>query len=166
MTKSLRKNTIREITQTKARFLSILAIIGLGVGFFVGVKAVSYTHLDVYKRQELTRNTGEYWYKNNKWYTKNPELADDYERTELREETIYFVITTQMCIRDRMWAMGTVCQRLKCTIVAFTPTVDVLAVGLIADGRLCYTVFLRILNYRLPKPHCCLLYTSCIFSQR
>lgn len=41
MTKSLRKNTIREITQTKARFLSILAIIGLGVGFFVGVKATS-----------------------------------------------------------------------------------------------------------------------------
>ncbi len=45
--------------------------------------------------KELTRNTGEYWYKNNKWYTKNPELADDYERTDLREETIYFVITTR-----------------------------------------------------------------------
>lgn len=50
--------------------------------------------------------------------------------------------------------MGTVCQRLKCTIVAFTPTVDVLAVGVIADGRFCYAVFLCILNYRLPKPHC------------
>ena len=39
-----------------------------------------------------------------------------------------------MCIRDR------------CTIVAFTPTVDVLAVGVIADGRFCYTVFLCILK--------------------
>ena len=36
---SVLKNIFREIWGTKARFLSILAIIGLGVGFFVGVKA-------------------------------------------------------------------------------------------------------------------------------
>ncbi|MCQ4021831.1 MULTISPECIES: FtsX-like permease family protein [unclassified Ruminococcus] len=36
---SVFKNIIREIWDTKARFLSILAIIGLGAGFFVGVKA-------------------------------------------------------------------------------------------------------------------------------
>lgn len=36
---SVFKNIVREIWDTKARFLSILAIIGLGVGFFVGVKA-------------------------------------------------------------------------------------------------------------------------------
>lgn len=36
---SVLKNIFREIWDTKARFLSILAIIGLGVGFFVGVKA-------------------------------------------------------------------------------------------------------------------------------
>ena len=41
MTRALRKNTLREISNTKARFLSILAIIGLGVGFFAGVKAAS-----------------------------------------------------------------------------------------------------------------------------
>ena len=41
MTRALRKNTLREIRNTKARFLSILAIIGLGVGFFAGVKAAS-----------------------------------------------------------------------------------------------------------------------------
>ena len=36
-------------------------------------------------------------------------------------------------------------------------SVDVLAVGVIADGRFCYAVFLCILNYRLPKPHCCVI---------
>ena len=33
------KNTIREITKTKSRFLSILLICGIGVGFFSGVRA-------------------------------------------------------------------------------------------------------------------------------
>lgn len=50
---SVFKNIVREIWDTKARFLSIFAIIGLGVGFFVGVKAggpsmvntlVNYSH--------------------------------------------------------------------------------------------------------------------------
>ncbi|MBR1483876.1 MAG: ABC transporter permease [Ruminococcus sp.] len=41
MTGSLLKNTFREIWQTKARFLSILAIIALGVGFFTGIKATT-----------------------------------------------------------------------------------------------------------------------------
>lgn len=45
---------------------------------------------------ELTRNgCGEYWYKGRRWYTKNPELVDDYERTDLREDSIYFVVTTR-----------------------------------------------------------------------
>ena len=39
MTRALFKNTLREIWNTKARFLSILAIIALGVGFFAGIKA-------------------------------------------------------------------------------------------------------------------------------
>lgn len=37
--KSLRKNIFREIYKTKSRFISILAIIGLSVGFFSGLKA-------------------------------------------------------------------------------------------------------------------------------
>lgn len=41
MTKALLKNTLREIRDTKARFISILMIITLGVGFFIGVKATS-----------------------------------------------------------------------------------------------------------------------------
>ncbi|GHU82010.1 hypothetical protein AGMMS50284_3120 [Clostridia bacterium] len=46
--------------------------------------------------QELTRGAaGEYWYKNNRWYTKNPEKIEDVSRTDLREDTIYFVITTR-----------------------------------------------------------------------
>ncbi len=43
---------------------------------------------------ELTRNTGEWWYKK-KWYSADPSQADDWQRTDLREETIYFVITTR-----------------------------------------------------------------------
>lgn len=39
MTKSLLKNTFREIKNSKARFISIMAIIALGVGFFAGIKA-------------------------------------------------------------------------------------------------------------------------------
>ncbi len=41
MTKALIKNTFREIKNSKARFISILAIIALGVGFFAGIKATS-----------------------------------------------------------------------------------------------------------------------------
>ncbi len=41
MTKALLKNTFREIAHTKARFLSIMAIIALGVGFFAGIKSTS-----------------------------------------------------------------------------------------------------------------------------
>ncbi len=37
--KSLRKNIFREILKTKSRFISILAIIGLSVGFFSGLKS-------------------------------------------------------------------------------------------------------------------------------
>ena len=44
---------------------------------------------------ELTRNTGEWWYKNNRWYAKDPSQVDDWERTDFREESIYFVITTR-----------------------------------------------------------------------
>lgn len=41
MTKALLKNTFREIKNTKARFISIMAIIALGVGFFAGIKATT-----------------------------------------------------------------------------------------------------------------------------
>ena len=37
--KSLRKNIFREIWQTKSRFISILAIIALSIGFFSGIKS-------------------------------------------------------------------------------------------------------------------------------
>ncbi len=44
---------------------------------------------------ELTRNTGEWWYKNKRWTSKNPEDTQDFDRTDLREDSIYFVITTR-----------------------------------------------------------------------
>lgn len=44
---------------------------------------------------ELTRETGEWWYKNGRWYSKDPTQADSYERVDLREDSIYFVMTTR-----------------------------------------------------------------------
>lgn len=47
---------------------------------------------------ELTRTSGEWWYKNKRWKSKNPELGGgdtDYSNTDMREDTIYFVMTTR-----------------------------------------------------------------------
>lgn len=44
---------------------------------------------------ELTRNTGEWWYKNKRWFDHDPGEFDQWERTDLREDSIYFVITTR-----------------------------------------------------------------------
>lgn len=44
---------------------------------------------------ETTRNSGEWWYKNGKWSSKSWNDTTDWERTDLREDTIYFVITTR-----------------------------------------------------------------------
>ena len=44
---------------------------------------------------ELTRETGEWWYKNNRWYSKDPSQVDTVDRTDMREDSIYFVMTTR-----------------------------------------------------------------------
>ena len=44
---------------------------------------------------ETSRTTGEWWYKNGKWKSKNPDIKSDYEFSDLREDSIYFVITTR-----------------------------------------------------------------------
>ena len=46
-----------------------------------------------------------------------------------------------------------VCQRLERTIVPLTPAVDILPVQPVTNGCRCDAVFVRILNYRLPKAH-------------
>lgn len=50
--------------------------------------------------KELTReynasNNGDWWYKDGKWYKQDPYQLDDYQRTDLREDSIYFIITTR-----------------------------------------------------------------------
>lgn len=54
--------------------------------------------------KELTRNTtsgnNEFWYKGSRWYNSKPSETD-YERTDLREESIYFVITTRFYDGDK-----------------------------------------------------------------
>src|SRR5690625_1546625 len=57
MTKSLWKDTLREIGRTKTRFLAILAIIMIGVAFFVGIISTGPDMLDTadeyYSEQNL-----------------------------------------------------------------------------------------------------------------
>ena len=62
MTKSLIKNTFREIKNTKARFISIMAIIALGVGFFTILREPTRTSrnlwiTDLCQRLDLMRTT-------------------------------------------------------------------------------------------------------------
>ena len=61
---------------------------------------------------ELTRNTGEWWYKDNKWYNHDPFEITEWDRTDLREDSIYFVMTTRFYDGDtgnnvHCWADGT-----------------------------------------------------------
>ncbi len=53
--------------------------------------------------EELTRETGNWWYVNGRWKNKfNPNPGpDDWERSDMREETIYFVITTRFYDGDK-----------------------------------------------------------------
>ena len=54
--KSLRKNILREIYNTKSRFISILAIIGLSVGFFSGLKASSPSMIETADQYFVDQN--------------------------------------------------------------------------------------------------------------
>ena len=36
---------------------------------------------------ELSRTTGEWWYKNNKWYDHDPDEITEWDRTDLREDS-------------------------------------------------------------------------------
>ena len=57
------------------------------------------TTLDGQISEETTRSisgdTNEWWYSDGKWRDRNPDIPIDYEFTDLREDTIYFVITTR-----------------------------------------------------------------------
>ena len=47
------------------------------------------------KSGDLTRNTGEWWYKDGRFRKRNPEEPDPYTSVDMRQDTIYFVITTR-----------------------------------------------------------------------
>ena len=50
---------------------------------------------------ELSRTSGEWWYKDGKWRSNNPDLPDEYDPSDMREDTIYFVITTRFYDGDK-----------------------------------------------------------------
>lgn len=50
---------------------------------------------------ELSRETGEWWYKNKRWSSKNPGESGSFDRTDMREDSIYFVITTRFYDGDK-----------------------------------------------------------------
>lgn len=45
--------------------------------------------------RELRRTTGEWWYRNNRWTNHNPDDVDPVSSVDMREESIYFVMTTR-----------------------------------------------------------------------
>lgn len=45
--------------------------------------------------RELRRTTGEWWYRNNRWTSHNPDDVDPVSSVDMREESIYFVMTTR-----------------------------------------------------------------------
>ena len=51
--------------------------------------------LDGQLSDELSCNAGEYWYSGGRLRSRDPEEPDDYESVDLREDSIYFVITTR-----------------------------------------------------------------------
>ncbi|MBR1732077.1 MAG: starch-binding protein, partial [Ruminococcus sp.] len=51
--------------------------------------------------EEQTRETGEWWFKNNRWTAKDPSQAGSWDRTDMREDSIYFVITTRFYDGDK-----------------------------------------------------------------
>jgi glycosidase len=67
---------------------------------FDGVTKINFMFVENgVQSKELTRECaagaqGDYWYKDGKWYKKDP-YTFDYERSDLREDTIYFIITTR-----------------------------------------------------------------------
>ncbi len=51
--------------------------------------------LDGQLSEEAMRTTGEWWYKDGKWRNYNPDEPRDFNSSDMREDTIYFVITTR-----------------------------------------------------------------------
>ena len=58
-----------------------------------------------------------------------------------------------MLVGMTVWTLGTICKGLKRAVIAILPAVDVLTVGLVANGSFGNAVFLSIQNHGLPKPY-------------
>ena len=56
MSKALLKDTFRSIWRTKARFISIILIVALGIGFFAGIKATAPDMKETANRYFLSNN--------------------------------------------------------------------------------------------------------------
>ena len=81
---------------------------------FKGVNKINFLfNKDSDQTEEFTKKSGEWWFLDGKWYSKNPEIKDDEEEPDkdkdededvdvipaiggdFRDETIYFVMTTR-----------------------------------------------------------------------
>lgn len=68
---------------------------------FTGLTKVNMLFTDKDGNQlskELTKSiesSSEFWYKGGRWYTKNPDIVTPGDYSDLREDTIYFVMTTR-----------------------------------------------------------------------
>ena len=88
----------KDNTQTGANWYTLSIANVTKVNFLV---TNGTTLLNGQLSEELTCNTGEYWLKDGRLRNKNPELPDSYESVDMREDTIYFVITTRFYDGDK-----------------------------------------------------------------
>ena len=67
-----------------------------------------------------------------------PELDPEYDQTGVRVPAAHIVdefnLFRPVLVGMMVWTMGTVGQRLQGSVVPLTPSVDILAVGVVADG--------------------------------
>lgn len=77
-----------------------------------------------------------------------PELDPEHDQTGVRVSAAHifdeFNLFRPVLIRVMMRSMGTVGQRLQRPVVALAPAVNILAVGVVADGCFCDAIFLCI----------------------
>ena len=75
MKKVLRKELLREIWKTKNRFLSILAIIAVGTGFFAGVKNTKGSMMETLDKYVQDQNMYDYRLISTYGFTEDDEKA-------------------------------------------------------------------------------------------
>ena len=121
----------------------------IGFGDIFGVRQF-YGHSATFSQETIQPGNGS-------GVTFLPELDPQHNDPGIRVEAAHVQDELAFFRRVLVWvmmrSMREVCQRLECTVVPLAPAVDVLPVQPVTNGCRGDAVFVRILNYCLPKAH-------------